>query len=86
MAQTHEPLHITPAQDAELDRLADQGFTYRDARRNLGIVPVDHEVMVVEVPTPSSVQIPERDEIRERAEKLARQLGGHPDDHDPRYR
>lgn len=89
MEHENPPIAITSEQANELDRLNNQGLTYRAARERLGIIPVSREVIVISQerqPAEDARAATPVDETRQAAENMARRHGGHPDDYDWRYR
>ena len=88
---------MTAEQEAEIDKLVDQGFNYKQARVMTGVesltgsIQLDGPVLTAihkrtqEIRAAGEQPEVEVDEIRVKAEEKARRLGGHPDDYDPRY-
>ena len=92
MAQENTPIFITQADCDELDRLADR-LNYQQARRQMGFLPLEREIQVVEIQPAARLPIKleatvedEIDETRQQAIERAKQLGNHPDDNDWRFR
>lgn len=48
MPTNKEPITITQAQSDTLDKRVDQGFSYREARIQEGIFPLNRDVVVLE--------------------------------------